>query len=140
MLCCVRVFESKKSEKSRKCWEQKSNFELRKENLTLFSNDSKFDVFILAFIICFVDLFQSEMILFSSKMMKKDFEYENHEVSNWFDDDVEIDEANWLEMSVANFDDDDLSNWQNIRVDTIQKIVFLNWLRNCVEIDEKIKK
>jgi hypothetical protein len=90
--------------------------------------------------ICFVDLFQSEMILFSSKMMKEDFDYENHEFSNWFDDDVEIDKANWLEMSVANFDDDDFSNWQNICVETIQKIVFLNWLKNCVEIDEKIRK
>ncbi len=71
MLCCTRVSESKKSEKSRKFWEQKSNFELRKENLTLSSNDSKFDLFILAFMICFIDLFQKRMILFSSKMMKK---------------------------------------------------------------------
>ncbi len=80
------------------------------------------------------------MILFSSKMMKENFNCEHHELSNWFDDDVEIDEANWFEMSVANFDDDDFSNWQNIRVETIQKIVFLNWLKNYVEIDEKIKK
>ncbi len=55
-------------------------------------------------------------------------------------DDVEIDEANWLEMSVANFDDDDFSNWRINRIEMIQKIVFLNWLKNCVEIDEKIKE
>jgi hypothetical protein len=138
----VRVSESKKkkSEKSRKFWEQKSNFELRKESLTLFSNDLKFDLFVLASMICFIDLFQSEMILFSSKMMKKDFDCENYEFSNWFDDDVEINEANWFEMSVANFDDDDLSNWRINRVEMIQKIVLLNWLKNCVEIDEKIKE
>jgi hypothetical protein len=90
--------------------------------------------------ICFIVLFQSEIILFSSKMMKKDFDYEDHELSNWFNDDVEIDEANWLEMSVANFDDDDLSNWRINRVEMIQKIVLLNWLKKCVEIDEKIRK
>jgi hypothetical protein len=140
MLCRVCVFESKKSEKSRKFWKQKSNFELKKENLTLFSNDSKFDLFVLASMICFVDFSQSEMILFSSKMMKQDFDYENHEFSNWSDDDVEIDEANWLEMSVANFDDNDFSKWRVNRVEMIQKIVFLNWLKDCVEIDEKIRK
>jgi hypothetical protein len=79
---------------SRKLWKQRSNFELRKESLTLFSNDSKFDLFVLAFMICFVDLSQSEMILFSSKIMREDFDCENHEFSNWFDDDVEIEEAN----------------------------------------------
>ncbi len=126
--------------KSRKSWEQKSSFELRKENLTLFSNDSKFDLFVLTSMICFVDLFQSEMMLFSSKEMKENFEIVKFELSNWFDDDVEIDEANWLKNSVANFDNDDFSNWQNIRVKTIQKIVLLNWLKNCVEVDEKIKK
>ncbi len=45
-----------------------------------------------------------------------------------------------MKDSVANFDDDDFSNWQNIRVETIQKIVFSNWLKNCVEVDEKIKE
>jgi hypothetical protein len=80
------------------------------------------------------------MMLFSSKKIKEDFEIVKFEFSNWFDDDVEIDEANWLKDSVANFDDDDFSNWQNIRVETIQKIVLLNWLKNCVEIDEKIKE
>jgi hypothetical protein len=90
--------------------------------------------------ICFVDLLQSEMMLFSSKEMKENFEIVKFELSNWFDDDVEIDKANWLKNNVANFDDDDFSNWQNIRVETIQNIVFLNWLKNCVEIDEKIKE
>jgi hypothetical protein len=80
------------------------------------------------------------MMLSSSKKMKDDYEKMKFEFSNWFDDDVEMNKANWLKDSVANFDDDDFSNWQNIRVETIQKIVFSNWLKNCVEIDEKIKK
>jgi hypothetical protein len=133
-------FWIKKMWKSRKFWKQKSNFELKKENLTLFLNDLKFDLFILTFMICFVDFFQNKMMLFSSKKMKKDFEIVKFEFLNWFEDNVEIDEANWLKNNVANFDDDDFSNWQNIRVETIQKIVFLNWLKNCVEIDEKIRK
>ncbi len=112
--------------KSRKFWEQNSNFELRKEDLTLFSSDSKFDLFVLTFMICFVDFFQSEMMLLSSKQMKEDFEIVKFVLSNWSDDDVEIDEANWLKSSFASFDDDDFSNWQIIRVETIQKIVFLN--------------
>jgi hypothetical protein len=73
-------------------------------------------------------------------MMKEDFDCENYEFSNWSDDDVEIDETNWFEMSVANFGDDDLSNWRINRVEMIQKIVSLNWLKNCVEVDEKIRK
>jgi hypothetical protein len=101
----------KREWKSQKFWELWSNFDLKKEELDVVFNDSKFDLFVSTFMICFVDLSQSEMILFSSKMMKEDFDCENHELSNWFDDDVEIDEANWLEMSVANFDDDDFSNW-----------------------------
>ncbi len=72
--------------------------------------------------------------------MKEDFDYENHELSNWFNDDVEIDEANWFEMSVANFDDDDFSNWRINRVEMILKTVLLNWLKDCVEIHEKIKE
>ncbi len=142
-LSCVVLrarFWIEKKWKSWKFWERRSNFELKKESLTLFSNDSKFDLFILTFMICFVDLFQSEMMLLSSKKMKDDYEKMKFEFSNWFDNDVEIDKANWLRDSVANFDDDDFSNWQNIRVETIQKIVFSNWLRNCVEIDEKIKE
>ncbi len=91
-------------------------------------------------VICFVDFSQSEMMLLSSKEMKDDYEMMKFELSNWSDDDVEIDKANWLKDSVADFDDDDFSNWQNIRVETIQKIVLSNWLRNCVEIDEKIRE
>jgi hypothetical protein len=90
-------------------------------------------------VICFADLFQSEMMLSSLKKMKNDFEIVKYEFSNWFVDDVEIDEANWLEMSVAKFDDDDFSNWRVNRIEMIQKIVSLNWLKNCVEIDEKIR-
>jgi hypothetical protein len=61
--------------------------------------------------ICFIDFFQNEMMLLSSKEMKNDYEMMKFEFSNKFDDDVEIDEANWLKDSVANFDDDDFSNW-----------------------------
>jgi hypothetical protein len=60
----------------------------------LFSNDSKFDLLILTSMIFFVDLFQNEMILFSSKMMKEDFDDEKYKISNWSVDDVEIDNAN----------------------------------------------
>jgi hypothetical protein len=115
-------------------------FRFKKKELDVVFNDSKFDRFVLVIMICFVDFFQSEMMLFSSKKVKKEFEIVKYELSNWFDDDVEINEANWLKNSVSNFDDDDFSNWQNIRVEKIQKIVFLNWLKNYVEIDEKIRK
>jgi hypothetical protein len=135
----VRLWIEKEWE-SRKFWELWSNFDLKKEKLDVVSSDSKFDQFVLMFTIYFIDLFQSEMMLLSSKKMKNDYEIMKFEFSNWFDDDVEIDKANWLKNSVANFDDDDFSNWQNIRIETIQKIVFSNWLKNCVEIDEKIKK
>ncbi len=60
----------------------------------MFSNDSKFDLLILTSMIFFVDLFQNEMILFSSKMMKEDFDDEKYKISNWSVDDVEIDNAN----------------------------------------------
>ncbi len=115
-------------------------FRFKKRKLDVVFNDSKFDLFVLMNVICFADLLQSEMMLFSSKEMKEDFENVKHEFSNWFVDDVEIDEANWLEMSVANFDDDDFSSWRINRIEMIQKIVSLNWLKNCVEIDEKIRK
>jgi hypothetical protein len=139
VVSCVCLWIEREWE-SQKFWELWPNFDLKKEEIDVVFNDSKFDLFVLTFMICFIDLFQSEMILFSSKIMKENFDCENHEFSNWSDDDVEINETNWLEMSVASFDDDDFSNWQNIRVETIQKIVFLNWLKNCVEIDEKIKE
>ncbi len=115
-------------------------FRFKKKEFDIIFNDSKFDLFILINVICFINFFQNEMMLFSSKKMKKDFEIMKYEFSNWFIDDVEIDEANWLEMSVAHFDDDDLSNWRINRIKTIQKIVSLNQLKNRVEIEEKIKK
>jgi hypothetical protein len=101
-------------------------FRSKKRRLDVVFSDSKFDQFVLVSMICFVDLLQSEMMLLSSKEMKDDYEMMKFEFSNWSDDDVEIDKANWLKDSAANFDDDDLSNWQNIRVETIQKIVFSN--------------
>jgi hypothetical protein len=58
--------------------------------------------------------------------MKEDFEIVKFEFSNRFNDHIEIDEVNWLKNNVANFDDNDFSNWQIFRVETIQKIVFLN--------------
>jgi hypothetical protein len=69
-------------------------FRFKKRRLDVVFNDSKFDLFVLMNVICFVDFFQSEMMLFSSKKMKKDFEIVKYELSNWFDDDVEIDETN----------------------------------------------
>ncbi len=115
-------------------------FRSKKRELDVVFSDSKFDLFVLINVICFADLVQSEMMLISSKEMKEDLKIVKYEFSNWFVDDVEIDEANWLEMNVANFDDDDLSNWRVNRIEMIQKIVFLNWLKNCVEIDEEIRK
>jgi hypothetical protein len=140
-LCCVVcVSLNQKKVKIAKILKAVIEFRFKKKELDVVFNDSKFDQFVLMSVICFVDLFQSEMMLFSSKEMKNDYEMMKFEFSNWFDDDVEIDKTNWLKDSVANFDDDDLSNWRNIRVETIQKIVLSNWLKNCVEIDEKIKK
>jgi hypothetical protein len=140
-LCCVvRVSLNRKKVKVAKTLRVVIEFRFKKRELDVVLNDSKFDQFVLVSVICFVDLFQSEMMLLSSKKMKDDYEMMKFEFSNWFDDDVEIDKANWLRDSVADFDDDDLSNWQNIRVETIQKIVLSNWLRNCVEIDEKIRE
>jgi hypothetical protein len=101
-------------------------FRSKKREFDVVFNDSKFDQFVLMFMICFVNFSQNEMMLFSSKKMKNDYEMMKFEFSNWFNDDVEIDKANWLRNSVANFDDDDFSNWQNICVETIQKIVLSN--------------
>jgi hypothetical protein len=140
-LCCVVcVSLNRKKVRVAKILRAVIEFRFKKRELDVVLSDSKFDQFVLMSVICFVDLFQSEMMLSSSKKMKDDYEMMKFELSNWFDDDVEIDKANWLKDNVANFDDDDFSNWQNIRVETIQKIVFSNWLKNCVEIDEKIKE
>ncbi len=140
-LCCVACASlNRKRVKVEKILRAVIEFRSKKRELDVVLSDSKFDQFVLMFMICFVDFSQSEMMLLSSKKMKNDYEMMKFESSNWFDDDVEIDKANWLKDSVANFDDDDLSNWQNIRVETIQKIVLSNWLKNCVEIDEKIRK
>jgi hypothetical protein len=115
-------------------------FQLKKRKLDVVFNDLKFNLFVLIIMLCFVNLFQSEMMLSSSKKIKENFEIAKFEFSNWFDDDVKINKASWLKINVANLDDDDFSNWQNIRVETIRNIVFLNWLKNCVKVDEKIKK
>ncbi len=69
-------------------------FRSKKRRLDVVFSDSKFDLFVLMNVICFADLFQSEMMLSSSKKMKEDFEIVKYEFSNWFVDDVEIDEAN----------------------------------------------
>ncbi len=140
-LCCVVCMSlNRKKVKIAKTLRAVIEFRFKKRELDVVLSDSKFDQFVLMSMICFIDFFQSEMMLSSSKKMKNDYEMMKFEFSNWFDDDVEIDKANWLKNNVANFDDDDFSNWQNIRVETIQKIVFSNWLKNCVEIDEKIRK
>ncbi len=57
-------------------------FRSKKRRLDVVFNDSKFDLFVLMNVICFVDLFQSEMMLFSSKKMKKYFEIVKYELSN----------------------------------------------------------
>jgi hypothetical protein len=69
-------------------------FRFKKKILDVIFNHSKFDLFVLMNVICFVDFFQSEMMLSLSKKIKKDFEIVKYEFSNWFNDDVEIDEAN----------------------------------------------
>jgi hypothetical protein len=57
-------------------------FRSKKRRLDVVLNDSKFDLFVLVNEICFADLLQSEMMLFSSKEMKKDFEIVKYEFSN----------------------------------------------------------
>ncbi len=57
-------------------------FRFKKRELDIILNDSKFDLFVLMNVICFVHLFQSEIMLFSSKEMKKDFEIVTYEFSN----------------------------------------------------------
>jgi hypothetical protein len=57
-------------------------FRFKRRRFDVVHNDSKFDLFVLMNVICFADLFQSEMMLFSSKKMKKDFEIVKYELSN----------------------------------------------------------
>ncbi len=110
-LCCVVcVSLNRKKVRVAKILRAVIEFRSKKRKLDVVFNDSKFDQFVLMFVICFVDFFQSDMMLSSSKKMKNDYEMMKFEFSNWFDDDVEIDKANWLKDSVANFDDDDFSN------------------------------
>ncbi len=57
-------------------------FRFKKRRLDVVFSDSKFDLFVLVNEICFADLSQSEMMLFSSKEMKEDFEIVKYEFSN----------------------------------------------------------
>jgi hypothetical protein len=57
-------------------------FRFKKRELDVVFNDSKFDQFVLMSVICFVDFFQSEMMLFSSKKMKNDYKMMKFESSN----------------------------------------------------------
>ncbi len=57
-------------------------FRFKKRELDVVFNDSKFDLFVLMNVICFADLSQNEMMLFSSKEMKEDFEIVKYEFSN----------------------------------------------------------
>ncbi len=57
-------------------------FRSKKRKLDVVFSDSKFDQFVLVFMICFVDLFQSEMMLLPSKKMKDDYEMIEFELSN----------------------------------------------------------
>ncbi len=57
-------------------------FRSKKRELDVVFSDSKFDLFVLMNVICVADLFQSEMMLFSSKKMKEDFEIVKYELSN----------------------------------------------------------
>ncbi len=77
----VRFWIEKKW-KSRKFWKLWSNFDFKKNKLDVVFNDSKFDQFILMFMIYFVDYFQNEIMLFSSKKMKNDYEMMKFEFSN----------------------------------------------------------
>ncbi len=57
-------------------------FRFKKRKLDVVFSDSKFNQFVLMFMICFVDLLQSEMMLLSSKKMKNDYEMMKFEFSN----------------------------------------------------------
>jgi hypothetical protein len=111
-LCCVVcMFLNEKRVKIAKTLKTVIEFRFKKRKFDVVYSDSKFDQFVLMFMICFFDFFQNEMMLSSSKKIKNDYEIMKFELSNWFDDDVEIDKTNWLKNNVANFDDDDFSNW-----------------------------
>jgi hypothetical protein len=57
-------------------------FRFKKRRLDVVLSDSKFDQFVLMFVICFIDFSQSEMMLLSSKKMKNDYEMMKFELSN----------------------------------------------------------
>ncbi len=57
-------------------------FRFKKRRLDVVFSESKFDQFVLMSMICFVDLFQREMMSFSSKKMKNDYEIMKFEFSN----------------------------------------------------------
>ncbi len=57
-------------------------FRFKKRELDVVLSDSKFDQFVLMSMICFIDFFQSEMMLSSSKKMKNDYEMMKFEFSN----------------------------------------------------------
>jgi hypothetical protein len=57
-------------------------FRFKKRRLDVVFSESKFDQFVLMSMICFVDLFQREMMSFSSKKMKNDYEMMKFEFSN----------------------------------------------------------
>jgi hypothetical protein len=57
-LCCVACASlNRKKVRIAKILKAEIEFRVKKKNLTLFSNDSKFDLFVLTFMICFVDFF-----------------------------------------------------------------------------------
>jgi hypothetical protein len=82
-LCCVVcVFLNRKKVKIAKILRVVIEFRSKKRELDVVFNDSKFDQFVLMFMICFVDFFQNEMMLLSSKEMKNDYEMMKFEFSN----------------------------------------------------------
>ncbi len=78
----MRVSLNRKKMKVAKILKAVIEFRSKKRELDVVFSDSKFDQFVLMFVICFVDLFQSEMMLLSSKKMKNDYEMMKFELSN----------------------------------------------------------
>jgi hypothetical protein len=82
-LCCVACASlNRRRVRVEKILRAVIEFRFKKRRLDVVFSDSKFDQFVLMFMICFVDLFQSEMMLSSSKKMKDDYEMMKFELSN----------------------------------------------------------
>jgi hypothetical protein len=76
------MFLNRKKVKIAKILKTVIQFRFKKRKLNVILSDSKFHQFVLMFMICFVDFFQSEMMLFLSKKMKNNYEMMKFKLSN----------------------------------------------------------